>query len=187
VKIHKISKTEKPMATGMAECEPSPAGPSKKKYREVETFAPSDESGSSKVGDEKKVGEASRWKGEPSGGEKEIEEAGSWKGKPSGGEKEIEEATSWKGEASGGEKEIDKVTRFNREPSGGGSRKSMKENEQVTSFRNVNCKCGMGPEMVICPACNSEVHGKDEGDLSNNLGRHLSEAHQMKTMVGPKM
>lgn len=78
-----------------------------------------------------------------------------------------------------GGKEIDAVTRFNAEPPGGDTPKSKEENEKVTSFRNVDEKCGMGNIIVICPMCESEVHGMDDGDLSHNLGRHLREAHKI--------
>ena len=165
MKLHKMSKPRKPMdqmAPVDKECEPGPVGPSAKVYREVETFGNADKSGSS-----------------PSGSVKEVEEVTRFKGEVSGGEKEIEEVTRFKGEVSGGEKEIDAVTRFSAEPSGGHSPKSKVEIENVTSFRTLNAKCGMGNEMVICPLCNSEIRGVNDDELSNNLGRHLVEAHKI--------
>jgi hypothetical protein len=140
-KSHQLMKTTKPSGTCAPQCAPGPVGPSPKEYREVESFGPSDKTGSSYVG----------------------------------GEKEIDEVTRFQGETKGGEKEIDEVTRFNDEPMGG-----KKEIEEVTSFRKQNCKCGTGNEMVTCPMCNSEIHGEDEGDLSNNLAKHLSMAHQVE-------
>ena len=98
---------------------------------------------------------------------------------PSGLVKEVKEVTRFKGEVSGGEKKIDEVTRFSAEPSGGHSPKSKEEIENVASFRTLNAKCGMGDKMVICPLCDSEIRGVNDDELSNNLGRHLVEAHKI--------
>jgi phage terminase large subunit-like protein len=182
LKLHKMSKPGKPMdrmAPGDKECEPGPVGPSAKVYREVETFGKADKSGSSPSGIVKEVEEVTRFKGEISGGEKEIDEVTRFKGEISGGEKEIDEVTRFKGEISSGEKKIDEVTRFSSEPSGGHSPKSKAEIENVTSFRTLNAKCGTGNEMVICPLCDSEIRGMNDDELSNNLGRHLTEAHKI--------
>ncbi len=174
LKLHKMSKPAKPMASGDKECEPGPVGPSAKVYREVETFANADKTGSSASGSVKEVEEVTRFKGEVLKGEKEIEAVTSLKGEVLKGEKEIEAVTSFKGDVPGGEKMIDDVTRFKGQVSG-----AEKEIEAVTSFRTLNAKCGMGNEMVMCPMCESEIRGMNDDELSNNLGRHLKEAHKI--------
>jgi hypothetical protein len=185
VKVHHVSRNQKPIETGMNECEPAPSGPSKKIYREVETFGPSDESGSSKVGSEREIDEVATFKKPQTGGEELVDEVARFNKQPTGEQMVIDEVATFKKPQTGGEELVDEVARFNKEPSGGGSRRSKIENEEVASFRKVNCSCGKGNEMVSCPACNSEIHGMDEMDLSNNLGRHLSEAHKIKTMIAP--
>ncbi len=162
------------MASGGKECEPGPVGPSAKVYREVESFENADKTGSLSSGSVKEVDEVTRFQGQVSGGKKEIDEVTRFQGQVSGGEKKIDEVTRFQGQVSGGEKKIDEVTRFQGQVSGG-----EKKIEEVTSFRTVNAKCGMGNEMVICPMCDSEIRGMDGEELSNNLGRHLKEAHNI--------
>ena len=176
VKSHQLTKTAKPKGQGTCapECAPGPVGPSAKEYKAVETFGPSNKAGSSYVGSEKEINDVTRFKGETSGGEKEIDEVTRFTDEPKGGEKEIDEVTRFKGETTGGQKEIDAVTSFKGETMGG-----KKEIDAVTSFRTQNCMCGTGSEFVTCPMCMSEIHGEDDMDLSNNLGRHLKEAHQV--------
>ena len=197
-KSHQLTKSpqSKTGETCGPQCEPGPLGPSPKAYREVETFGPADKTGkSAHTTDEKEIDEVSRWNKEAPQGDtpeaqKDIDAVTrfneeSTQGDTPEAQMDIDAVTRFNKEPTQGDTpeaqmDIDAVTRFNKEPTQGGSQQAMKEIDEVTSFRTQNCKCGTGNEMVTCPMCSSEVHGEDDQDLSNNLARHLREAHQVE-------